>query len=491
MITRRISDASQERTFPLLLVLGLGLAGVLGFVLPDLGMGAVVLLVAPAMVLLLLKYEMLGLCLLVASLPVENVFTVGEGVTATRILGIVVAGLWMWRKLVLRESPMRHVSSRLVQAMIVVFLTAFASVLWSTHTAPTLVAVVSLAQLIFLSVLIIDLVSTWERVATLLMVVVATGVVAAGLTLEQYYVGGARRAGADIAGGINGTAAMLVSIMPFAFYLLRSQDQRIFRLLGALYIVLGTLAVVVTFSRSSYGLLSLLVAVQFWHGLKARTTRKWFVILLVVVIFAASFAPQESVWTRFQAIGPAVQGLAEGISGRSSDPRGFFWAVGLAVFADNPILGAGYNSYGYEFGRYQFRLDSAPRYWNGPRGAHSSFIACLADQGLVGMIAWLLLFVVAGGNLLSARRYLAKGTNAGRVLLLQAITYSFALQSTYAWVLEVRQNKTLWLILGLSVVVQQLAKRSLGQMEERGGEDSSAVGPPSYGHGEGQPRWAT
>ena len=83
---------------------------------------------------------------------------------------------------------MRMLSTRVMWGAMLTLLAATASAMWSVHVSETIRALVSLAMMIALSGLAIDLLSSWARVRTLLTVLVGSGVLASLLTLKQYYV---------------------------------------------------------------------------------------------------------------------------------------------------------------------------------------------------------------------------------------------------------------------------------------------------------------
>ncbi len=96
--------------------------------------------------------------------------------------------------------------------------------------------------------------------------------------------------------------------------------------------------------------------------------------------------------------------------------RAHFWSVGLRIFLDNPIIGAGFDAFAVAFTRY----DS----WNGllrVEQAHNDYLQILADAGVLGFIciaAFIFLFFKKGLNVIKNasepfRRSVAIGSMAG------------------------------------------------------------------------------
>src|SRR5690606_6219213 len=120
-----------------------------------------------------------------------------------------------------------------------------------------------------------------------------------------------RRAGDNIAGGINYTASFLVTILPFAFYVVRAGVSRLWALLGLLYIPLGIVAVTVTFSRSSYIMLVLALAANAWLLLRSRAGGGWLLLLVSLIAAAVYLTPQEAINERVQSIPPLLSSWFE------------------------------------------------------------------------------------------------------------------------------------------------------------------------------------
>jgi O-antigen ligase len=142
--------------------------------------------------------------------------------------------------------------------------------------------------------------------------------------------------------------------------------------------------------------------------------------------------------------------------------RAYGWRVGAQMVREAPLLGVGYNNFGQLFLAYQLEVPGSPQIFDKPRSPHSSYVGIVAELGLIGAALWIVLLGVAFRNLLLAgRRTTADGAPA-RFFLVQAVGNVLLLQVLYGWALNSHMNKNFWFILGLSVVLHQLALKRAG-----------------------------
>lgn len=455
---------SSSHTIEIALIgLGIVIAGLIGLAGPRGRPELLGLLPVLVGALLVLSKPVLGMLLVTAGIPLQNLVVFGGEWTGLMFLGAFVAGAWLLGKLVRRDSWQPLVSTTLFKATISLLLLALASTLWAEYPFEAFSGLLQLVRLLVWGLLVMDLASSWDRIDWLAKLLTLGAVVASILTIQQFFVGGLRRAGEEIAGGPNGTAAILVTILPFAFYLIRSQGSRLWRLFGSLCVILASLAVLVTFSRSSYLLLPLAVLAHYWEAIRGRGGRGWLILMVgVAVIVAMTVIPLDLIRERAQTILPYVRSTLVGSDETSEvSPRGYAWRAGLALFQDHPILGAGYANYRFLVKRYGFVVPSyAYPYGLGPAGSpHSSYVGIMAELGVIGLALWIGVLGIALRNLAVSWSTLARTKPSTQFLLVQAVTYSFLLEIAYGWAIIIHQEKLCWLLLGLSVVIRRLADR--------------------------------
>lgn len=157
-------------------------------------------------------------------------------------------------------------------------------------------------------------------------------------------------------------------------------------LLGVAALML-IVAALLTGSRGGFisyaGMLSFVLIVRYWTRSKvtakdaAAPPKKLILVIapvlaaVVVVLGVVMFIGGDSSLMR-------VAGVAH-VPADVSNGRIHFWTTALKIFADHPIIGAGYDAFGVAFTRYDT--------WNGIfriEQAHNDYLQTLADSGLVG-----------------------------------------------------------------------------------------------------------
>jgi O-antigen ligase len=474
-----------EGVEPLIVLAALGLAVLAGLLLSSLGEAGPLVGLAVVGGLVVVRWPFLGLLLLTASLAVENLFVLegaGGAVRASRLLGMAVFGGWFVGKLLRRESFRRALSSGVTVAALLFFLVALASVLWASYPAPARAGAIQMLQFIALAILVLDMARTWDQVDQLVKALVVGSTVAAALVLHQSLVGGHRRAGGDIAGGINATATLLVTLLPLAFYLLRSPNRWPWKLLGVGYLAMAVPAVMLTYSRMNLLLLPLVLGFLVLDTLKGKRGRGWLISTGIAASIVALFVvPMDRLAQRADTILPYVQSTvvaSDELEVLEPSPRGYHIRLGLAVARDNPFLGAGFRNYGYMFrDEYQFLVPGAGRLYRSVRSPHSSHVGILADLGIVGFALWLVLVVGIGlGGAIWAWRSTSARPESRAHLLARGITVAIALQVfAYGWYTNIERSKLLWLLLGLAAAIQFMA-RPTGPVSKR----SESLRPPTH-----------
>lgn len=425
--------------------------------------GILTLVVASAAV----RWPFAGFLALVVSIGLENLVVVeglGRAATGTRLLAFAVITGWGLGKLVRREAFAPVLLSTLMMSAVLLFAFALASTLWAAYPGPARSGAIQLAQYMALGVVALDMARSWQRVDLVLKAVVIGATAAALLTIEQAVFGGARRAGDNIAGGINATAILLVTVLPFAFYLLRSPSGLLWRLLGVAYIAIGVSATIVTYSRMNLLVLPLILTILTLHTLAGRRGRApLLAAAAAAVIVAAVAAPLDRLEARLGTVGPYLRGTVgtASIGVLEHSDRGYHLKLGLAIAGDKPLVGAGFRNYGHLFrDEYQFSVAGSGKVYHSVRSPHSSHIGMLANLGVIGFTIWLALQLGAG--LIPAMRAWGASAKDGEGtshLASQALTYALGLQVfIYGWYTNTDLDKLFWILLGLAGVCWTLAR---------------------------------
>ena len=397
-----------------------------------------------------------GALLLLVALPLESMLP------SLKLAGALLFAVWFIRRLV-RNEPWKPLLSGPYVVVATVFIAyVFASSVWAVNSSAAFRGVIQLSLLFAWSLLFVDLVRSWERAELLAKLLVVSGTVAAVLTLGQSSAG-AIRAGNLITGQVNGTALMLLAIMPFAFYLLRGCRGMLWRALGLAFVALAVAAVALTLSRMGLLLLPAVLAILLWQTVRGKRGRALLIPLIALGLFGlARFVPWDRLENRLDTVPQYVETLLRPDNQALSEysGRGYHIRVAMEIGRDHPIIGAGYNSYGQLFiEEYQYSVPGAPGFWRQYRSPHSSWPGIFADLGVVGLTLWA---VVLGVVLTSVWKAWSRTRNRGDVrhhFFVQATIVSFLLYiGPYSLYVPVEKEKLLWALLGLSIALGTLAR---------------------------------
>lgn len=441
-------------------------ASLIGLFATTNGAVAVALPLALAGGVVLFMWPVIGLLLFTAMIPVEASVMIG-GRSLAALIGMAVFGIWASQKLLRREPLLPLLSPGLIQTELVLVAFACLSLTWAFYPAAGVRGIIVLSQLVLLTILVLDLASSWERIAWVAKLLVLAGTAAALLTAEQYFFGGVRRAGEGVTGGLNRTAMTLVTILPFAFYLLRSNGPVFWRFLGLFYIGASAVAVVTTLSRMSYLFFPVVAAINVAWMLRTSGERRGAVLLGAIALFMVAVMPMDALRQRAATIGPYLsQTVGTDESEVTYSARGYLMQVGFEMFKDRPFLGSGYGNFQPLTYAYQWRVSGSPfEYPRAGRSPHSAHVAILVGLGIVGFAIWIGIFVIYVSYVWRAWQTV-RGGPSERLLIVQAIAVAAGLQFPYAAYGETHENKIFWLVLGLVIAIHQLAS-STGTAQDR------------------------
>jgi len=432
----------------------------------ELQMLPLVLLGIALTVLGLWRWPIAGVLILVAALPVENLAPGAAGTSGIKLFGLVLFTVWFFRKLAAGESWASIIDSPWIVAVALFVIWVASSAGWAVSKTAPIRGAIQLGLLCGLSLVVTDLVRSWERAEWLARAAVLGGGMAAYLTLQQAF-SGARRAGDEIAGGVNATAAMLLALLPFAFYLFRTSKSNLWRFIGLAYLPLSVMAIGFTYSRMVLLLLPLVFVVLTWQTIRGKRGRALlFGSALVGLIAVSNYVPWGAMVARVstipQYIASAIQPEQESLSVYSG--RGYHMQIALAIARDHPIIGAGYDSYGSLFlNEYQFQVRGAPTFIKTQRSPHSSWLGILADLGAVGVLLWSAVLGAALFYLLTAWRRTRTRPLSDDYALAQTTLVCLLLYALpYGFYFQTQRDKFLWVLMGFALALYRLSEPGNG-----------------------------
>jgi len=251
-------------------------------------------------------------------------------------------------------------------------------------------------------------------------------------------------------GDPNFLAAMLVPAIVFAVFAFGWTRHPAERWLLCLLLVLFTIALLETQSRG--GLVALVVTLAAGMVFGGRF-RRHFAALTATIAFVglayfAAFATAEAV-------------------GRITNPgggagRSDLWAVAAEVVSDHPLVGVGAGNFPIVAPQYvtgTLDLPEVQLVVDQPTVAHNTYIGVLAELGVVGLSAFAVVVLAALALARRAVKAFARARDPELELLSRAVLVGLVGMLTAFFFLSGLHENQLWLLLGLAVGLNAIARR--------------------------------
>ena len=342
-----------------------------------------------------------------------------------------------------------------------------------------------------LFLLFVVLATTLTRVRAAVAAMVAAGSVLATLGIYQAVTGSfgselgglARIKQAQIYGDVfepriagplgdpNFFAQILLILVPLALALAWISRTRLGRTAGygaAALLVAGT---VLTYSRGAALALALVLALSLAaHGVRRRDV----VAAGLLGALALPFLPAD--FTRRLGTLEEVLPWAEGEALRpdsSFEERRLVTAAAWAMFLDHPVRGVGPGNYTVRYQPYGDRVGSTARLYADPSEdhyPHNLYLEIGAETGVIGLLAFGVLLVVAVGSLESARERLRAVGERGAAVLARGTVIAIVGYLVSSLFLHGHFLRYLWLLLAVAAALHLRAGELRGR-SERGGEE--------------------
>jgi len=305
----------------------------------------------------------------VLTIPIEAVAEYPALGSASRIIGIALAGFWVATVVVtgrLRKFTLFHVA-----ILIFIFWNAI-SIFWSMNAERSVEHLMTWVQIFLMVCILWDLYTTRQSIEAALQMYVLGGYVALASTVINFMVGNTFYYGRFSAAGTSpdDLGAILAIGITVAWYLADSKSNnailRSLKWVNYAYIPAALLGIALSGTR-----LALVAAIPgFIFGLASLTRLRMstriaiFVFLIAAGYFSLPLIPQES----FERLGTTGNEISSGdLNGRTE-----LWAEGIVSFEKHPLVGIGSNMY------RSINVEN--------KVAHNSFISVLVELGLVGFL---------------------------------------------------------------------------------------------------------
>ncbi len=284
--------------------------------------------------------------------------------------------------------------SRLLLAMLFVMCV---SVLFSYWPSQSLTAAIEYLKQIALFVLIVNLVTTIDRIKQFALVMTGCCAVHGVFAIYNYVYGTVDRL-EGVADAIfadpNDLALSLVLVLPIAWWVTTVTLAKLPKLAvhGCIMLMIG--GIVATQSRG--GLIAMLTAVFVMVVTQGRERIGALILTLAAAVAFAVVVFPSDVFDRYSTI-------TEYQEDESAMTRLAVWKAGIRMFGDHFLTGTGADTFELVYGEQYLDGQFGPAW----RAAHNSYIQIAAELGICGILIWLAILASAFLSLLKSRSLLA------------------------------------------------------------------------------------
>jgi O-antigen ligase len=406
------------------------------------------------------------LCIFVFTLPWDTILWEGIG-ALSRVVGIVALGAALVAAAV--QGRVRRPNAIFWLAAAFVALNAV-SLLWTISSAASTERIWTYTQLLGSVWMVQEFTRTRKERESLLIAFCLGAFIPAGSLLNNFRLGVHFGPSADrfSSGGAfylnaNDIAMTLVIAIPMALHLMQHRGW-IVKVMAFMYVVLGSVAILLTGTRTAVlaGIVTLAIAPLVQLRQSARFIVRAPVLLraaclLVVVSVTMVLVVPQSLWDRISTIPSEIFEGGE-MSGRSN-----IWDAGLRAVLDRPILG---------FGAAAFGPAVTPLLGNAG-SAHNLPLEVLVEEGIVGFS----IFVA----LLAACAFAIARCPAVERKLWAGLMLSWLIGVT---AVNLGTSKVTWLLFGLLAAqsASETGRRQIPQPERKRADVAmrSALLPPVH-----------
>ncbi len=366
---------------------------------------------------------------LVFTIPWEDALSVAGLGTLTRVIGLLVATVWLGSAL----SALRFRKPHPFHIAIFFFvLWNVLSLFWSLGADWTEQQIRTYIQLAILAWILWDLYTTPKALRMALEAYILGAYVTIASTILNYLAGQKisayeeRYAGSNV--NANDLALILALGLPVAWYLAvsaaKGKKTSLFTLLNYAYVPAALFAIILTATRTA--LFAAAPAVVYMVGTANRLKLFHRVLILAALAGVFPFTPQSSI----ERLGTVGSSLSTGDLGG----RGRLWQASMGVFSKHPFLGVGSGAL------------QTPTLLS--RVAHNTFLSVSAELGLIGLSFFVVMLAIVAYQAANQPKWLSW---LWLTVLMIWVIGAFSLTWEY--------RKTTWLFLSLIVISASLFRR--------------------------------
>ena len=246
--------------------------------------------------------------------------------------------------------------------------------------------------------LVVANVDTTKELKSFMMVLSGSVMFYAGMTLILGGISGNRLAVGTMYDP-NDLAYFLVSLFPFFFLAFRKEGYSLIKIMAILGCVTSSIAILFTSSRGGLlGFLIILFYIFFGSSFLQKKSQKFFVVLLVGVVFIQNINKID--FDRFRSI----TDLSSDYNITSETGRLDLWKRAWRLTLSNPVTGVGPTCSARAIG-YQRMAEGNIPMW---QPVHNSYLQVLVETGFLGFIVFSCLIIRTMTVILKSSKIISK-----------------------------------------------------------------------------------
>lgn len=343
---------------------------------------------------LILKYPTVGFALMFFLIPLGPLSRriIDAERASTFMLGALLLGIYASKVLILREKIKFDRISLLGCAFVG---WAIVSSVWAYKPESALSqAVLRLSQMIGLYILVLNYCRGERQLNILTLSFIAGAVAASVLTIFGGGGGGTfgetERARLTLSYNPNAFSRILGLAVILAFYCFYKAKPKFIKIIFLLGVMIMLYVIFRSQSRTvwaAFPISFLIAAAILYRNTKIirYTAKVAFTLGIIVILAYFSGIISESSTERFKSLSY----LFSDDTAVKVTSRGDVWKVGLEMIMETMPLGVGFGNYKSAFNEYGYAID----YTIGPKGAHNTYLAILAETGLIGFAIFTVIFI--------------------------------------------------------------------------------------------------
>ncbi|HPQ68209.1 MAG TPA: O-antigen ligase family protein [bacterium] len=259
----------------------------------------------------------------------------------------------------------------------------------SFYKSLTMTRLTDTLRVVFMTYLIVHMVESAPRLRAFMTTLILIFIVLSTVLVVRFFAMPDTRVDNGGSGGIiggflgdgNDFALAQNVILPWTIMFISLARSRIWRMILLFGVLIGIVAVAVTFSRG--GLLGMIALILALYVVWVLRSRKYVlgislavVAVFLIIIGVLAFAPDEFV--------DRITSIKDYDEDESALGRLDAWGAGVRMFADHPFFGVGAGAFSVAYGMQYKPPTAIAANW---REAHSVYFQVLGEMGMAGIFA--------------------------------------------------------------------------------------------------------